>query len=246
MAITKVKTNIPGFDQLIDGGIPQNAAILVSGSPGTGKSIFCLQFLVNGCKEGENVLLLSLEQREKDLLTQASLFGWDIKKYMSEGKFTLLELNLLSDKDVLTELDQTIKEKNITRICVDSLTALQNYPTLIRNVKVMQQIRSFEVEMQVNLLSPETRLRLLIHHLIRFLKSFENTTSLLIADIDYSSNYLSKDGISEFLCDGLLILNAMSVADTLNRTLEVRKMRYTKMQGGIRSCEITDEGFVVE
>ncbi|MFA6049249.1 MAG: ATPase domain-containing protein [Candidatus Micrarchaeia archaeon] len=245
-SVERVGTGIPGLDALVEGGLPKNSVVLITGAPGTGKSLLCTQILANGCKQGENTLYVSLEQMQKDILAQSKPFNWDVEKHVSEGRLSILEIGLLSDVDVLGQIDQLVKEKKITRIVIDSLTALQNYPTLIRNIKVMQQVRSFEVEMQLNLFSPETRMRLLIHHLIRFLKSLENTTSLLISDVDANSNNLSKDGISEFLCDGVIMLSALSVADTLNRTIEVKKMRYTKMQGGIRSCEITDTGITVE
>lgn len=46
----RVKTGIPGFDELVAGGLPKESNILLTGIPGTGKTIFALQYLYNGAK----------------------------------------------------------------------------------------------------------------------------------------------------------------------------------------------------
>ncbi|MEM5815302.1 MAG: ATPase domain-containing protein, partial [Candidatus Aenigmatarchaeota archaeon] len=52
--IERIKTLIPGFDELVNGGIPKRNVVLLSGGPGTGKSIFAQQFVFNGLKQNEN------------------------------------------------------------------------------------------------------------------------------------------------------------------------------------------------
>ena len=46
--VERVKTGIPGLDDLIGGGFPKESTILLSGVAGAGKTIFCLQFIFNG------------------------------------------------------------------------------------------------------------------------------------------------------------------------------------------------------
>ena len=48
--MNRVATGIPGFDELVEGGLPEGRAFLVSGGTGTGKTIFATQFLINGAK----------------------------------------------------------------------------------------------------------------------------------------------------------------------------------------------------
>jgi circadian clock protein KaiC len=48
----RVPTGILGLDSLIEGGFPKGRSILVTGEPGTGKTIFSLQFLVEGLARG--------------------------------------------------------------------------------------------------------------------------------------------------------------------------------------------------
>ena len=59
----KVRTGIPGLDELVDGGFPEGRVILVIGGPGTGKTIMCSQFLHKGIYENqENGVFVSLDE----------------------------------------------------------------------------------------------------------------------------------------------------------------------------------------
>ena len=54
MANDRIRTNVPGFDRHVEGGFVGNSINLISGGPGTGKTIFCLQFMYEGImKENE-------------------------------------------------------------------------------------------------------------------------------------------------------------------------------------------------
>ena len=58
----KVKTGIPGLDEMLDGGIPEGSVVLVMGEPGSGKTVMCSQFLYYGISElGEKGVFLSLD-----------------------------------------------------------------------------------------------------------------------------------------------------------------------------------------
>ena len=78
MEIKRLKTGVEGLDELIGGGIPEGSIVLVSGTPGTGKTILGMQFLCEGAKRGEMGILVSFEQEREDLVRQASMFGWDL------------------------------------------------------------------------------------------------------------------------------------------------------------------------
>ena len=79
--VERIKTGIEGFDNLVDGGIPQNFNVLVSGGAGTGKTIFGLSFIYNGAiKYKEKGLFLSFEQSEESLKKQAYQLGMDFEK----------------------------------------------------------------------------------------------------------------------------------------------------------------------
>jgi KaiC/GvpD/RAD55 family RecA-like ATPase len=83
--IERMKTGIKGLDELLHGGIPKGAVILISGSPGSGKSVLSMQILINGCKMGEKCLYVSFEQPVEDVIKQAKTFGWEVEKYSRKG-----------------------------------------------------------------------------------------------------------------------------------------------------------------
>ena len=76
----RVSTGVAGLDKLLDGGIPEQSVVLLSGSAGVGKTIFSLQFLADGVKRKESCLFLTFEQSERKIYDQASRFGLDFEK----------------------------------------------------------------------------------------------------------------------------------------------------------------------
>ncbi|WXG39932.1 MAG: ATPase domain-containing protein [Candidatus Freyarchaeum deiterrae] len=74
--LERVKSGVPGFDNLCEGGLPKSTTTLLRGPPGAGKTIFGFQFLYNGYKEyGEPGALIALQDSPSDLLTFASTLG---------------------------------------------------------------------------------------------------------------------------------------------------------------------------
>ena len=69
--IQRIQTGIQGFDQLIYGGLPAGRSYLVSGEPGTGKTIFSLQFLLEGLKNGESAIFISIDEKPDHIIADA-------------------------------------------------------------------------------------------------------------------------------------------------------------------------------
>jgi KaiC/GvpD/RAD55 family RecA-like ATPase len=84
----RIKTGIRGLDELIQGGFPKGSNIVVTGAPGSGKSIFGMSFIAEGCKNGEKCLYITVEQTPDDIVDQAFQFGWDFNQW-ENGSVTL-------------------------------------------------------------------------------------------------------------------------------------------------------------
>ena len=91
MNLNRVESGIPGLDRLLKGGIPERNVVLLSGGPGTGKSIFGQQFLYHGLKNGEPGVLVALEEHPVQIRVNMNQLGWDVKPYESEGLFALVD-----------------------------------------------------------------------------------------------------------------------------------------------------------
>jgi circadian clock protein KaiC len=74
--IPKVRTGIKGFDQITGGGLPRKRTTLVLGSPGSGKTVFALQALVSGAKNGEPGIFIAFEEPMQQVRENAAVFDW--------------------------------------------------------------------------------------------------------------------------------------------------------------------------
>lgn len=80
----------PGVDEITGGGIPRSRTTLVMGGPGSGKTIFALQTLVNGAREhGEPGIFVAFEENSRHIVENAGSFGWDLPALEREKLFFL-------------------------------------------------------------------------------------------------------------------------------------------------------------
>ncbi len=243
--IERMRTGIKGLDELLHGGVPKGAVILISGSPGSGKSILSMQILVNGCRMGEKCLYVSFEQPYEDIVKQAKAFGWNVDGFIKRGLLKILSFDFVREGyELYNKMVSEIKSGGYNRVVIDSLTALENHPALLfeaerLDVRVTQK--------KVRLLGHEEWLRrAIITHLINILRAEKSLTAFLISEIREESNRLSSDGISEFLCDGVIVMHYLSIGAEENRVLEVRKMRFTDHKKGMYNFDINSRGISIK
>src|SRR6185436_19680914 len=91
MKSKRVATGIGELDALIEGGFRKGKTYLVVGEPGTCKSIFGLQFLVQGLREREKGLYVAIDEKPADVIEQAASLGWDLGPYIESKEFLILD-----------------------------------------------------------------------------------------------------------------------------------------------------------
>src|SRR3989344_8978614 len=125
----RVATGIKHFDSLIDGGFAKNSTNLIVGSSGSGKTIFAVEFLIEGMKNGENCLYITFEEGKGEFYANMLEFGWDLAKYEKEEKFFFLEYTPEKVKTMLEEgggsIESIVLTKKIKRIVIDSITSFE-------------------------------------------------------------------------------------------------------------------------
>jgi len=233
----RVQTGVEGLDNIICGGIPKKSITLVSGPPGSGKSIFCFQFLYEGTKNGEKCLLLTLDKKVDNLLVQARELGFDFQPAIEKklAKFLFLNLN---KKMVYESMTNEILSGQYDRIVLDSITPLSEMPIYLKNTEAAQDISIIGPEdFPSNTNMPIRRL-----HLRYILSALESTdsTSIVTSELPVGSSLLSRDGISEFLADSVIVLSLDPTMD--RRKLSVMKMRSTKHTLKPHDIEIGEGG----
>ncbi len=115
--IKRVNTGVSGFDGLIEGGIPEGFVVIVTGPPGTGKTTFSLQFLMEGIRNNERCIFFSFEEMAEQLIKQTIRFGWDIGEYVDKGYLEIFGFSRFSTEEIIEIID-IFKPK---RIVLDSL-----------------------------------------------------------------------------------------------------------------------------
>jgi len=77
------------------------------------------------------------------------------------------------------------------------------------------------------------------------LRDLNECTTLLIGEADQTGQNISRDTLSEFACDGIVLINFESLGGEFSRSLIVRKMRQTKNNEDVHPLEISKNGLVI-
>ena len=195
----KLKTGIPGLDEILKGGIREKSAVLVSGGPGTGKTILAMQFLAEGARRGEAGMYILYDTEKEELLDYAHDLGIDLRKYEGKQLFIVKQPLLVQKTPSLAIPLQLLRDKKIKRVVLDSLT-------MFSYVHVTED-RSYRAE------------------IVTFLERMKDIT--LVATAEAAGSYF--DSISykpeDFLFDGIIFLAKIRQEASFERVLHVAKMR---------------------
>ncbi|HEX6412843.1 MAG TPA: ATPase domain-containing protein, partial [Burkholderiales bacterium] len=74
-----VATGIGGLDNILGGGFTPNRIYLIEGDPGSGKTTLALQYLLEGRRQGESGMYVSLSETKEELEGVARSHGWDLE-----------------------------------------------------------------------------------------------------------------------------------------------------------------------
>src|SRR2546427_741850 len=196
--LQRIPSGVPGFDQIVGGGLIRDRGYLLSGPAGAGKTIFSSQFLYNGIsKYNENGVYVVLEETRQQLRENMyNSFGWNIQTYEDNGNIVVLDaissrLGLSSAEgyvvprpftleSLLYEIQNAIQTVNARRVVIDSLDAM-----------------SLELT--------QVDLRSLIQRLTMILKSFGCTTLLVSGQAETTSQ--GRKSVEEYVVDGMIRLH---------------------------------------
>lgn len=87
----KISTGILGLDEMLGGGFPTGRIILVRGGPGSGKTVFSLQFILSGVKNGERGVYVTLEEPLNLIKANMLSFGWKLENLENKGSFKTVD-----------------------------------------------------------------------------------------------------------------------------------------------------------
>ncbi len=236
----------PALDPILKGGIPEGDQILVSGPPGSGKSILAMQFIHEGIQSGENGVFFTLDSEREYLIHQMEGAGINVSKLISEGKMDVIELDPQDVYVLVDEMERHVKRLNAKRLVLDSLSILYVYCGSYRNLP--EDLIAFLEKTRYNppiTLGNSVKKQMLysIMYKIRNL----GCTSMLVSELARNSNWYSRDTISEFACDGIVLLDYHILgAAGVTRTITVIKMRRSDYREGVHEFRIGNAGISVQ
>ena len=208
LQLPKSPTGIRGFDEITDGGLPAGRPSLVCGPPGAGKSLFALQFLVNGVtRYADPGVFLSFEESRAEVLANVGSLGFDLDGLEPDGRLLVDALTLEPQTVQTGEFDLEalvvrvaflVDKVGARRVAIDNVEAL--FATFGRPALVRSELR----------------------RLFRWLKNQGLTT---VITGERGEGRITRHGIEEYLSDCVVVLDDRVVQDVATRRLRVLKYR---------------------
>jgi circadian clock protein KaiC len=223
--LRKIPTGIGGFDEITGGGLPQGRPTLICGGPGSGKTLFGMEFLVRGVREfGEPGVFMSFEEKDTDLVENFSSLGFDLDDLATRNKLALdyvhierseiLETGEFDLEGLFVRLGYAIDSIGAKRVVLDTIEALfSGFPN-------------------------EGILRAEIRRLFRWLKD-RGVTAVITCE--RGNGTLTRHGLEEYVSDCVIFLDHRMIEQVATRRLRIIKYRGTS-HGANEYPFLIDEG----
>ena len=205
----RIQVGIPGFDEIVHGGLPRGRSTLLAGATGTGKTVFGLQFLWGGAGVGEPGVLVTFAERPEDLIANVESFGWDLGGLVSEGRLAIVDATpdtelLVSGRfdlgGLTARIAHALSEVGGTRLFMDPIDALFEEFSEVAEVR-----RAFAA-------------------MLRALRPL-GATALIAAERPNENGSVTRYGAEEFAVDNVIVLRNVREEERRRRTVEVLKLR---------------------
>jgi KaiC/GvpD/RAD55 family RecA-like ATPase len=217
----RVSSGVPGFDKLVDGGLPRNRLYVISGPPGSGKTTFCSQFVTRGVERDEGCLYVTMHETKAELREDMDNFTFGFSDAIRSGDIQFL--NLMTDRGkraisqfgsesgLTSRLVGAIRENGVGRVVIDSTMLLEHFMSTSEVTDFLSALKRTDA------------------------------TILLISEMTDPSSYADE----HYLAHGVVFFHNFLDGSGMTRGVQVVKMRGTDIDANIRSLSFSDSGLRV-
>lgn len=217
--VHKMRTGIPGFDEICIGGLPAGRTTLVAGTAGSAKTVFSAHFLAAGITDAaERGVFVTFEESPASIRENLAGFGWNVAEWERAGKWKFVDASpdpaqsvMISGRfdfgALLARVERAVVQLGAQRVCLDSVGSIFHQ------------------------FADTATIRTELHRLAHALSQLGVTTIVTMErDDDYGP--LARFGVAEFVADNVVLLRNALDAESRRRTVEVVKFRGTSHRKG--------------
>lgn len=231
LPIEKLVTGIPGFEHITNGGLPRGRATLVTGTAGSAKTVFALQFLLEGVARGEAGVFVTFEETPEDVRRNVLGFGWSIADLEARRKFAFVDASQRPDEErieagaydfgaLVARIEAAVRKVEAKRIALDSIGAV--FAQFQDNASVRREL--YRISAALKQLS---------------------VTAVITSERNDDYGPISRHGMEEFVADNVVLVRNVLQDEKRRRTIEVLKLRGTSHQKGEYPFSVNDTGVIV-
>lgn len=208
--LPKSPTGIPGMDEITGGGLPKGRPTLVAGGAGCGKTLFAMEFLVNGAMLYEEPgVFMAFEENADELAQNVASLGFDLKKLSKQKKLIVDHVRV--ERSEIEETGDYDLDGLFIRLghAIDSIGA--------------KRVVLDTIEVLFSALPNQGILRAELHRLFRWLKN-KGVSAVITAE--RGDGTITRFGLEEYVADCVIILD-----HRVNDQISTRRLRIVKYRG---------------
>ena len=229
----RVSSGVDGLDKMLLGGYPEKSVVMVSGGPGSGKTIISLQYTNAAIQRGEPVVYVNLEEPWVNKKRYCRNFGWDLEGAEKNGMLIALDFQLMSTIDGVVAprgRKMGISELSLEHEIIESMKKIQ-----AKHI-VLDPLNSMMINAR-----GAAEIRYLVHKLFETIRDLGCSALITYEGVFNVDSFYSE----MFLSDGVIALTKDLLEFQTIKTVRIDKMRGIDFDYQPRRYLISNTGMVV-